>query len=98
MNVQTWRRINATDQVPSIYQALDSGAVLAEVVNTSQTGTDDYPWDWYLTDAAVQHLEQYGKRPQRISGVADTLRSAKATIEAIFNAEQDGATEAQGDV
>lgn len=71
-----WRKIER-----GAYAAETAAGVLAEVHNTSQTGTENYPWDWYLTDLG---LRQAGANARKTSGVADSLRSAKSEVEYQF--------------
>lgn len=72
----TWRK--AGDRQ---YEAVLNGEVVAAVANTSATGTDNYPWDWYL----IGSLDQAALRNGRVnrSGVSDLLRSAKDAIAGI---------------
>lgn len=63
--------------VERIWYAEIDGTELAVAANTSQTGSEDYPWDWYLTDAGVNLA---GKNARHHTGSCDTLRSAKADV------------------
>lgn len=57
---------------------------IAEAVMTGRSGVDNYPWDWFLTDAGQERA--YGLLPRgsmkslRTSGAADTLRSVKSYV------------------
>jgi hypothetical protein len=49
---------------------------------TSHTGTEDYPWEWYLTDEGEAEMvpQPNSKRKPKTLGTEDTLRSVKDSV------------------
>lgn len=76
-----WQRVKMADGTPR-YLAIRNGAPVGEAVMTGRRGVDNYPWDWSLSDVPVVI---HPAERRRYSGVADTLRSAKAYVEAALS-------------
>jgi hypothetical protein len=85
-----WHRSPATADGHTVWYAEIHNVRMAEAVNTSSTGSDDYPWDWSLTDEgaerAYQMLPAGSMLRLKTVGVADTLRSVKDTVAALLSA------------
>lgn len=65
-----------------------SGEPVGVAVLTGRPGVDNYPWDWYLTDAGEKLVppEVTANRRWHQSGVSDTLRASKDMIrQALFD-------------
>lgn len=75
-----WHRAHAFDGYPYWYAEID-GIKLAEAVNTSQTGTENYPWEWHLTAEGIALRDVPNGHT---FGVQDTLRSVKQTVREQF--------------
>lgn len=74
MNARRWTQARTPDGYPRwAYVEGDNPATMTVLAIATMTGSraDNYPWDWYIWD-------------QNASGVADTLRSAKAKVEAWY--------------
>lgn len=55
------------------------GVRVAEARMTSHTGTEDYPWEWYLTDEGEKLvIPAYAK--VKTQGVHSTLREIKQLV------------------
>lgn len=68
--------------VPSGWYASVDGMTepIAYATNTSHTGTEDYPWDWYYTDEGeVMRIPERVGRASSM-GTHATLRDVKATV------------------
>lgn len=76
-----WSR-NKQPDGSTLWEARPSptGSVVAQAINTSATGTDNYPWDWMFTEAGKRILRERGNLPRRTGGVEDTLRSVKQLV------------------
>ena len=63
------------------YAEID-GVRVAEARMTSHTGTEDYPWEWYLTDEGEAEMvpQPNSKRKPKTLGTEDTLRSVKDSV------------------
>lgn len=87
-----WHRARFSAEEPTIdWYAEENFVVLARAANTSHTGSEDYPWEWYLTDhgesrARTTRVERIGRMervspmPEKTYGQQDTLRSVKQVV------------------
>lgn len=71
-----WHREPSSDGSPKWYCEM-GGVRVAEAAMTGRPGVDDYPWDWYLTDAGTA-LWHTGRG--HAGGVSDTLRDIKERV------------------
>jgi hypothetical protein len=73
-----WHREPTPDGTPKWWAEM-GGVRVADAAMTGRTGVDDYPWDWSLTDAgeSLRHAD----RGRHSSGVEDTLRAVKSTVD-----------------
>jgi len=76
-----WHREPTPDGTPKWYAEI-GGVRVAEAAMTGRQGVDDYPWDWYLTDAG--EALAYTDRGRRSVGPTDTLRAAKEHVYALL--------------
>lgn len=87
-----WHRARFSAEEPTLdWYAEDRHVILARAANTSHTGTEDYPWEWYLTPTGTARAKEIWKnrvamglsgksREPKDYGQQDTLRGVKQTV------------------